>query len=168
VVNGVLLTGHKGPAVEVPFHPAERRGAPQVPRWPGRRGYSVHVFLDRARFESIIVSRMRRFFVLVHKSIVQQVGLAWATASVSPFGWPGHPACLGHSSRQAYSHGELAGRPSGTPEEGRGSEEVRRAPNSALNVTSALGRAWTRSRANAGFGVHRERGARQAIPWLFG
>jgi Domain of unknown function (DUF1905) len=76
VVNGVLLTGHKGPAVEVPFDPAPRWGTRQVPLRPGRRGFPVAVVLSGAPFESVIVSRMRRFFVLVPWSVARQVGLA--------------------------------------------------------------------------------------------
>jgi hypothetical protein len=76
VVNGVLLTGHKGPAVEVPFDPARRWGTRQAPLRPGRHGFTVEVLLGGAPFESAIVSRMRRFFVLVPWSVARQVGLA--------------------------------------------------------------------------------------------
>jgi Domain of unknown function (DUF1905) len=76
VVNGILLTGHKGPAVEVPFDPAPRWGTRQVPLRPGRHGYPVAVVLGGAPFESVIVSRMRRFFVLVPWSVARQVGLS--------------------------------------------------------------------------------------------
>jgi hypothetical protein len=61
----VVLDGHKGLAFEIPFDPAVRWGIGQVQLWPGRRGYRVRGTVNRARFESVAVSRARRFFVLV-------------------------------------------------------------------------------------------------------
>ncbi len=61
----VVLDGHKGLAFEIPFDPAERWGATAVPLWPGRRGLRVRGSVDRVRFESVVVPRARRFFVLV-------------------------------------------------------------------------------------------------------
>ena len=61
----VVLDGHKGLAFEIPFDPAERWDAAQVPLWPGRRGYRVRGTLNKVKFESVVVSRARRFFVLV-------------------------------------------------------------------------------------------------------
>jgi hypothetical protein len=73
-VEGVLIIGHKGLAVEVPFDPAAEWGAQQVALWPGRRGYPVEVLLNGVRFRSAIVSRMRRFFVLVDDSMARRAG----------------------------------------------------------------------------------------------
>lgn len=75
-VNGVLKAGHKGPAVEVPFDPADEWGVRQVALWPGRKGYRVEVLLNGVRFRSAVVSRLRRFFVLVDESIARKAGLA--------------------------------------------------------------------------------------------
>ncbi len=73
-VEGVLMAGHKGPAVEVPFDPAAEWGTQPAALWPGRRGYPVEVLLNGVRFRSAIVSRMRRFFVLVDESIARRAG----------------------------------------------------------------------------------------------
>jgi hypothetical protein len=73
-VEGVLMAGHKGPAVEVPFDPEAEWGTPQAAPWPGRRGYPVEVLLNGVRFRSSIVSRMSRFFVLVDESIARRAG----------------------------------------------------------------------------------------------
>ena len=73
-VEGVLIIGHKGLAVEVPFDPAAEWGAQQVALWPGRRGYPVEVLLNGVRFRGAIVSRMRRFFVLVDDSMARRAG----------------------------------------------------------------------------------------------
>src|SRR3954464_7645592 len=69
--DGVLLSGHKGPAVEVPFDPAEELGLSEVSIEPGRRGYPVEVLLGRTRFRSAIVSRNRRLFLLVDETLAK-------------------------------------------------------------------------------------------------
>jgi Domain of unknown function (DUF1905) len=126
VVKGVLLTGHKGPAVEVPFDPARRWGAAQVPLQPGRRGYRVDVSLSGAQFQSVIASRMRRFFVLVPWSVARQAGLAvgdhvrlivrQAEASASPEQPLGAKAATSKTSASAAGHRALAkGGPRGKP-----------------------------------------------------
>ena len=63
--EAVVLDGHKGLAFELPFSPSTRWRAPEVRLWPGRRGYRVKGSLNRVRFESVVVPRARRFFVLV-------------------------------------------------------------------------------------------------------
>ena len=65
----VVLDGHKGLAFEIPFDPAERWGAARVQLWPGRRGYRVRGTINKAPFESVAVSRSRKFFVLVTDEI---------------------------------------------------------------------------------------------------
>jgi hypothetical protein len=76
VVNGVLKGGHKGSAVEVAFDPGKKWGIPQVVLSPGRRGYAVVVLVNRKEVASAIVSRMRRFFVLVPESVAEQAGVS--------------------------------------------------------------------------------------------
>lgn len=71
----VVLDGHKGPAFEVPFDPAERWGIPQVKLWPGRRGYRVRGTVNKIRFESAAVGRSRRFFVLVTDELTKAAKL---------------------------------------------------------------------------------------------
>jgi hypothetical protein len=61
----VVLDGHKGLAFELPFSPADRWNAAEVSLWPGRRGYRVKGSVNKLRFESVVVPRARRFFVLV-------------------------------------------------------------------------------------------------------
>jgi hypothetical protein len=75
VVNGVLQSGHKGPGVEVPFDPGQKWGARPVTLSPGRRGYAVVVLVNRREVASAIVSRMRRFFVLIPESLARQAGV---------------------------------------------------------------------------------------------
>src|SRR5260221_11981964 len=73
-VVGVLQSGHKGPAVEVPFDPASEWEVEEVALSPGRRGYPVEALLRRVRFKSAIVSRMRRFFVLIDARVARRAG----------------------------------------------------------------------------------------------
>ena len=61
----VILDGHKGLAFEVPFSPAERWDLAEVRLRPGRRGYRVRGTVNRLPFESVVVRRSRRFWVLV-------------------------------------------------------------------------------------------------------
>jgi hypothetical protein len=63
--ESVILDGHKGLAFEIPFDPAERWGVAPVALWPGRRGHRVRGTVNGVRFESAVVTRARRFFVLV-------------------------------------------------------------------------------------------------------
>jgi len=61
----VVLEGHKGLAFELPFDPKERWGLSEESLWPGRRGYRVKGSIGKKRFESAVVPRSRRFWVLV-------------------------------------------------------------------------------------------------------
>jgi hypothetical protein len=66
-----VLSGHKGAAVEVPFDPAKAWASrPQRIR-PGRRGHSVTATLNGIRFESYIVSRSRRFWLLIEANALR-------------------------------------------------------------------------------------------------
>ena len=73
-IRGELLEGHKGAAVEVPFDPAGRWGRPPVALWKGRRGHPVRARLDGVEFESAIVPRSKRFWLLVDAKILSETG----------------------------------------------------------------------------------------------
>lgn len=60
-----VLDGHKGLAFELPFSPSERWGLPEAALWPGRRGYRVKGSVNAVRFESVVVPRAKRFWLLV-------------------------------------------------------------------------------------------------------
>ena len=63
--QAVLLSGHKGNAAEVPFDPGSRWNCTTQPLWPGRRGFPVHASLNGKTFDSAIVSRSGKFWLLV-------------------------------------------------------------------------------------------------------
>jgi len=63
--SAVVLDGHKGLAFEVPFDPRSRWSISEVSLRPGRRGYHVRGTVNKIEFESVVVPRTKRFFVLV-------------------------------------------------------------------------------------------------------
>lgn len=74
--TGILLEGHKGAAVEVPFDPRERWNRDAVALWPGRRGWPVAGEVGGVRFESAIVARSRRYWLLVGEDLCRAAKLA--------------------------------------------------------------------------------------------
>ena len=74
--DGVILTGYKQDAVEVPFDSSERWSITAQPLWPGRRGYAVTGKLNSRVFESFIVSRSRKFWLLLPTVVKDQAGVA--------------------------------------------------------------------------------------------
>lgn len=69
--KGVVLSGHKEDAVEVPFDPADRLGLALESLRLGRRGYRVQATLNSHAFESAIVARSKRFWLLIPESVEQ-------------------------------------------------------------------------------------------------
>jgi hypothetical protein len=74
--KGELLSGHKGGAVEVPFDPAKQWAIPPRRLWKGRHGHSVQAKLNGARFETFIVPRSKRFFMLVNDELLKAAGVS--------------------------------------------------------------------------------------------
>jgi Domain of unknown function (DUF1905) len=72
--DAVLHTGHKQCAVEVPFDPAEAWALSAQPLWPGRRGYRVRASCEGVDFDSAVVSRSRRFWLLIDDDIRRTAG----------------------------------------------------------------------------------------------
>jgi hypothetical protein len=71
-----LQAGHQEDAVEVPFDPSEAWGIAPARLWRGRKGHTVLATLNGISFETFIVGRQRRFFMLVDEDIKQQAGVA--------------------------------------------------------------------------------------------
>jgi hypothetical protein len=82
-----LLSGHKENAVEVPFDPAEEWQIDPQPLWRGRRGYAVDVVINRVSFESAIVPRQKKFYLLIDAETARSAGIssgAFVEVSVKP------------------------------------------------------------------------------------
>jgi hypothetical protein len=74
--TGELLSGHKQDALEVPFDPAAEWKIQPQPLWRGRRGFRVRARVNGCSFDSSIVPRQKRFFLLIDPEIVESAGLA--------------------------------------------------------------------------------------------
>jgi len=74
--EGVVLLGHKEAAVEVPFDPATRWSIPAAPLRPGRRGHFVRGRLNGTEFESAIVPRSKRFWLLLRDEILNSANVS--------------------------------------------------------------------------------------------
>lgn len=60
-----VLPGHKEQAVEVPFDPVKEWGIPPKSLWRGRRGHVVNATVNGFSFESSIVPRQKKFYMLI-------------------------------------------------------------------------------------------------------
>ena len=70
-----LHSGHKQDALEVPFDPAKEWKIKPEQLWRGRRGFPVRAHVSDVTFDSSIVSRQRKFFLLLDREVVLSAGL---------------------------------------------------------------------------------------------
>ncbi|MDP9360350.1 MAG: MmcQ/YjbR family DNA-binding protein [Acidobacteriota bacterium] len=73
--TAVLLEGHKGAAFEVPFDPADRWDIAPVRLQTGRSGHRVAGKVNGVAFESAVVPRSRKFWVLIDETVREQARL---------------------------------------------------------------------------------------------
>ncbi len=71
-----VLSGHKEDAVEVPFDPAKEWGIPPGPLWRGRRGHLVNARVNGFAFESAIVPRQKKFYLLIDPEAGKSAGVS--------------------------------------------------------------------------------------------
>jgi hypothetical protein len=68
--KGELLSGHKDQhAVGVPFDPTWTWGIDPKPLWRGRKGHAVKGKLNGHEFQSFIVPRLKKFWLLVDEGL---------------------------------------------------------------------------------------------------
>ena len=67
--ESVSLVGHQEDAVEVPFDPAREWDSPKQKLWNGRNGHFVKGIVNGIHFESAIVPRMKKFFLLIDEDV---------------------------------------------------------------------------------------------------
>jgi len=73
--TAVLVEGHKGAAFEVPFDPAERWGTEPVRLRAGRLGHRVAGKVNGVAFESAVVARSKKFWLLIDDEVREQANL---------------------------------------------------------------------------------------------
>ena len=73
--TGELLSGHKQDALEVPFDPAAEWKIQPQPLWRGRRGFKVNASIKGVTFDSSVVPRQKRFFLLIDPEVMESAGL---------------------------------------------------------------------------------------------
>lgn len=71
-----VLSGHKEDAVEVPFDPSEVWGIDPQPLWHGRHGHRVQGSVNGVSFESFIVPRSKRFYLIIDEELERKTGIA--------------------------------------------------------------------------------------------
>lgn len=74
--DGMILSGHKQDAVEVPFDPAECWSLPTRSIRPGRRGHAVSGKLNGCALDSFIVARSGKFWLLLPDGIGELAGVS--------------------------------------------------------------------------------------------
>ena len=83
-ISGVVLAGHKGDAVEVPFDPGAKWDVAVQQIGPGRRGYRVAFRVGATRFDSYVVARSRKFWLLLSAEVEDKLSIkAGDTVSLS-------------------------------------------------------------------------------------
>ena len=74
--KGELLAGHKEHAVEVPFDPAAEWGIQPKPLWRGRRGHLVKATVNGWSFETSIVPRQKKLYLLIDSNTTKAAGVS--------------------------------------------------------------------------------------------
>jgi Domain of unknown function (DUF1905) len=81
--SGELVSGHKQKAVEVPFDPEPEWQLQLQALRPGRRGFRVKATINSSAFDSAIVPRQKRWFLLIGSDVAASgEGEIYATASM--------------------------------------------------------------------------------------
>jgi hypothetical protein len=80
--KGQLLSGHKDYAVEVPFDPSMEWKVEPQPLWHGRRGFPVRGKIGRVSFESAIVPRQKKYYLLIDRDVQPLTGVSEESQAV--------------------------------------------------------------------------------------
>jgi len=74
--RATVLAGHKEHALEVPFDPAHKWGVATQAIRPGRRGFAVRAQIGDVAFDSFVVARSRKFWLLLPAAVQKKAGIA--------------------------------------------------------------------------------------------
>ena len=73
--SATVLSGHKDDAVEVPFDPAERWNSMPVSIRARRRGHRVHAEIGSHGFDTYVVARSGKFWLLLPRDLEVAAGI---------------------------------------------------------------------------------------------
>jgi len=73
--RGVVLAGHKGNAIEVPFDPGTKWPIKTQAIRAGRRGYAVRAQINGTPFDSFVVTRSKKFWLLLPTQAEANAGI---------------------------------------------------------------------------------------------
>ena len=74
--RGTVLSGHKQDAVEVPFDPAEKWNIKTQAIRTARWGFAVRAEISGVAFDSFVVARAKKFWLLLPAEIERQAPIA--------------------------------------------------------------------------------------------
>ena len=74
--SATILSGHKEDAVEVPFDPAQRWNSEPASIRAGRRGHPVHAEIGGHGFDTHIVARSKKFWLLLPREAEAAAGIS--------------------------------------------------------------------------------------------
>ena len=72
--RGVVLAGHKQNAIEVPFDPGTKWSITTQAIRAGRRGYAVRAQINGKPFDSFVVARSKKFWLLLPAEVEAKAG----------------------------------------------------------------------------------------------
>ena len=73
--RGVVLAGHKERAIEVPFDPGARWNLKTLAIRPGRHGYAVRAQINEMSFDSFVVTRSKKFWLLLPAEVESRIAI---------------------------------------------------------------------------------------------
>jgi hypothetical protein len=74
--RGVVLAGHKQDAIEVPVDPGAKWNVNTQAIHSGRRGYVVRAQIKGTSFDSFVVARSKKFWLLLPAEVEAKAGIA--------------------------------------------------------------------------------------------
>jgi hypothetical protein len=87
--RGTVCSGHKEDAVEVPFDPAAKWDIKTQPIRAGRRGFAVRAEVGGVAFDSYVVARSKKFWLLLPAQAAPRAAIAAAEViEVTLCPWP--------------------------------------------------------------------------------
>jgi|SRR5580765_4999504 len=91
--KGEVLAGHKQDAIWVPFDPSIEWGIEAQRLWRGRHGFPVRGTIGGTSFESAIVPRQKKFYLLIEVKSGRAAAVAEDVSTICVSGWINYLLC---------------------------------------------------------------------------